>query len=122
MLVKNVSLWNPSLDPYLSGGGGGHYTVEGVDASLLEQQLDRRLALAESLQMDARIRLAAIPSVDKTIHGLGTFYFVDLHLLSLGGRHSSAVADILRLIERIEELHTEAQRMILSPHLATTLL
>ena len=34
----------------------------------------------------------------------------------------SAVAELLCLIERLEELHTEVQRMISSPHLATTLL
>ena len=39
-----------------------------------------------------------------------------------GGRHSSAVAELLRLIERLEELYTEVQGMISSPHLATTLL
>ena len=34
----------------------------------------------------------------------------------------SAVAEILRLIERLEELHTEVQGVISPPHLATTLL
>ena len=39
-----------------------------------------------------------------------------------GGRHSSAVSDLLCLIERLEELHIEMQGMISSPHLAPTLL
>ena len=52
---------------------------------------------------------------------LVTFAFFALHLFSAGGRHSSAVSELLCLIERLEELHTEFQEMILSPHLATTL-
>ena len=58
----------------------------------------------------------------KALRDLGTFAFVALHLFSAGGRHSSAVAKLLRLIERLEEIHTEVQGMISSPHLATTLL
>ena len=34
----------------------------------------------------------------------------------------SAVSELLLLIDRLEELHIEVQRMISSPHLATTLL
>ena len=34
----------------------------------------------------------------------------------------SAVAEIIRLIERLKELHPEVQGIISSPHLATTLL
>ena len=34
----------------------------------------------------------------------------------------SAVAELLRLIERLEEIHTEVQGMISSPHLSTKLL
>ena len=45
------------------------------------------------------------------------------HTSSLwAGRHSSAVPELLRLIEMLKELHTEVQGMISSPHLATTLL
>ena len=76
-------------------------TSGGADTSLLAQQLDRRLALADSLRMSARVRLTVIPSVDKALHNLGNFAFVAFHLLSAGGRHSSAVANILRLIESL---------------------
>ena len=72
--------------------------------------------------MAARIRLAVIPSADEALRNLGTFAFVASQLFSTGGRHSSAVAELLRLIERLEELHTEVQGMISSPHLVTTLL
>ena len=78
--------------------------------------------MADSLQMAARIRLAAIPSADEALRDLGTFTFVASYLFSAGGRHSSAVADLLRLIERLEELHTKVQGMISSTHLSTTLL
>ena len=74
------------------------------------------------MQVAVRVRLAVIPSVDEAFHDLGTLTFVASHLFSAGGRHSSAVADLLRLIERLEELHTEVQGMISSPHLSTTLL
>ena len=40
-------------------------TNGGADASLLAQQLDRRLASADSLRMAARVRLAVIPSADE---------------------------------------------------------
>ena len=72
--------------------------------------------------MAARICLAVIPSADEALRELGTFAFVALHFFSAGGRHSSVVAKLLRLIERLEELHTEVQGMISSPHLSTTLL
>ena len=72
--------------------------------------------------MAARVRLAVIPSADKALRDLGTFDFVASHLLSAGGHHSSAVAELLHLIGRLEELHTEVQGMISSPHLAMILL
>ena len=50
------------------------------------------------------------------------FAFVALHLLSAGGRHSSAIAEILRIVDRLEGIHTKVQGMISSPHLATKLL
>ena len=72
--------------------------------------------------MAARVCLAVNPSSDKALCDLGIFDFVTLHLFSAGGRHSSAVAKLLRLIERLEELHTEVQGVISSPHLATKFL
>ena len=50
------------------------------------------------------------------------FALVALHLFSAGGRQSSAIAEILSSVERLEEIHTKVQGMISSPHLATTLL
>ena len=74
------------------------------------------------MQMAARIRIGVIPSVDEALHDLVTVAFVATHLFSKGGRHAPAVAELLHLIDRLEELHTEVQGMISSPHLATTLL
>ena len=60
-----------------------------------------------------RVRLAVIPSADEALHDLGTLAFVASHLFSTGGgRHSPAVAKIIHLIERLEELQTEVQGMI----------
>ena len=72
--------------------------------------------------MSARVRLAVIPSADKALCDLGTFAFFASHFFSAGGRHSSAITNIHRLIERLEELHTEVQGMISSPHIEATLL
>ena len=95
-------------------------TREGADALLLAQQLDGRLASADSLRTAARICLSCILSADEALRDVGPFSFVALHLFSAAGRHASAVAEILRLIERMEELHTKVQGMITPPHLATT--
>ena len=94
----------------------------GVDAYLLAQQLDGHLALVDSLRTAARVRLAAILSADEALWDLGTFAFAASHLFSTIGRHSYSVAELLHLIIRTEELHTEVQGMIPSPHLATPLL
>ena len=72
--------------------------------------------------MAARVRLSVILSTDEALRELRTFAIVALHLFSAGGRPLSAVAKILRLIERLEDLYTEVQGMISSPHLSTTLL
>ena len=97
-------------------------TCGGADASILAQHLDSRLSLADSLRMAARVRLAVIPSADEALCNLGMFTFVALYFLSTGGRHLSAVAEILRLIERLEELQTKLRGIISSPHLAMSLL
>ena len=119
---KNVSLLNPYLNPTCTGGRFTPWlTRQGLveasthgsaDASFLAQQLDGRLALADSFRMAARVRLAIIPSADEALYNLGKLAFVALHLFSVGGRHSSAVAGLLRLIERLEEIHNEVQGMI----------
>ena len=72
--------------------------------------------------MAARIYLAAIPSKKEVLFDLDIFAFVASHLFSVGGQQSPAIAGILRLIERMEELHTKVQRIISSPHLSMTLL
>ena len=74
------------------------------------------------LSTDARVCLATIPSADEALQDLGTFAFIALHLLSAGGRNLSDVVELLRLIERPQELNTEAQGIISPPHLTTTLL
>ena len=74
------------------------------------------------MRMVPRIRLAVIMSADKTLRDLVTFDFVASHLFSSGLRHSSAVAKLLRLIDKSDELHTKVQGMISPPHLAKTLL
>ena len=60
--------------------------------------------------MDTRVRLAVISSMDKALRNLGTFAVVALHLFSVGGRHSSAITELLRLIDRMEDLHTKVSR------------
>ena len=82
-------------------------TRGGADASLLAQQIDGRLASVDSLRTAARFCLAAILSADEALRDLGTFAFVASHLFSTGGWHLSAVAELLQLITRLEELHTE---------------
>ena len=93
-----------------------------MDNSLLEHQLDRCLALADSVRTSARVRNAVIPSVDKAIWELGAFAFVASHFFSASGRHLSAFAELLSLIERLEELHAEVQGIISYPHLATEII
>ena len=58
------------------------------------------------MQMAMSVLLAVILSVDEALHNLGAFFCVTLHLFSAGGRHLSAVAELLPLIKRLKELHT----------------
>ena len=82
-------------------------THGGLDASLLAQHLYDRLSSADSLQKSAWVCLEVILSADDAICDLGTFAFVESHLFSMRGKHAVAVADIIRLIEILEEHHTE---------------
>ena len=91
-------------------------------ASLLAQHMDVSLASVESLRTAARVRLACTLSTDEALRNLGTFAFVLSHLFSTAGRQASALAELLCLIERLEELHAKVQGMIIPPHLATKLL
>ena len=95
-------------------------TRGGADESLLEQKLDGRLKSAYSLRMAIGVHLAVILSRDEAISDLVTFSFVAVRLLLVGRLHSSVVAELLCLIERLEELHTEVQGVISSHHLSMT--
>ena len=104
-----------------------HGTVEasthwGLDASLLENPMDGQLALMQYLQTNTRVCLEAILSADEALRNLGTFDFVNSYLFSVDGRHLSAVAELRRLIERLEEILTNVQGMTTSPNLAAELL
>ena len=66
--------------------------------------------------------MTCILSMDEALCDLGTFSFFASHLLSAAGQHASAVAEILRLLKRLEELHTKVQGMITTPHLPKTFL
>ena len=70
--------------------------------------------------MSAEASLSVIPSADEALHVLVTFAFVASHLFSTVGQHATAVLELFHIIERLEELHTEVQGMITSPHLETT--
>ena len=94
----------------------------GAEASLLSQQLNGRLASVDFLRASVRVHLDAIPSTDEVLCDLGMFAFVTSHLLSAVSRHSSVVADILCLVERLEDTHTKVYWIISSPHLSTTLI
>ena len=88
-------------------GAAEEMTRGGADDSLLSQQLDRRLALADSLQTAVRFRLAAILSA-KEAQGGKTYERSPLLpcISSLPAKlHSPAVADLLHLINRLKELH-----------------
>ena len=93
-------------------------THGGAGASLLSHHLDGRLALADSLWTAAQVCLATVPSADEALCNLGTFAFVASHLFSASQRHSSVVTELLRLIARLEEVHTEVQGVIYSPRLS----
>ena len=97
-------------------------THGGDDTSLLSQQLHGRLELLDSLRTSTRVRLASIRSMEEALLNLGTFAFVVLHLSSAGRWHLSAIAELLCIIERLEDLHTKFQEMISSPHLSMTLI
>ena len=130
--IKNVYLGNPPLYPAYAVGGStpcltcqgtvGASTRGGADASLLAQHMDKRLDLAYSLRTAARVRLGAIPSTDEALWNFVKFNFVTLNLFSAGRRNSPAVTELLGLIERLEEIHTKAQGIISSHHLARTIL
>ena len=77
-------------------------TCLGSDTYLLDQQLDRCLALADSLKAAVRVFLSTISSTDEAMHDLGNFTFVASRLLSLVRSHSSEIAEIIRIIDRLE--------------------
>ena len=97
-------------------------TLRGLDTSLLAQYLNGRLASADSLQTETRVRLEVIPFADEAIRELVTFAFVESHLFSVRVRHVEAVVELLCLIDIPEEIHTKVQGIITSPHLTTKVL
>ena len=123
---------NPYLDPDCSWGGFRSCNVRqvivealtcmGSDASLLAQQLYVQLASADSFLKSTRVCVDATQSTYEAIRDLGTFAFIASYLLSMGRRHATVIMDILYLIERLEELHTEVQGKITPPHLSTALI
>ena len=92
----------------------------GSYASLLLKHMDGHLDSADSLRTSARVHLEVILSTDKALCDLGTFDLVVLHLFCEGGRYAAAAVEILRLIERLEELHRKGQGMVTSHHLYKT--
>ena len=83
------------------------FTCGGADAYLLEKDMDGRLVSAEFLRKSARVRLACILSADEALHNLVTVSFVASQLFSVARRHASAVAELLCIVDRLEELHTK---------------
>ena len=94
----------------------------GLYASLVVQQLYGRLVLADSLQKTAWVFLAVIPPMDKVLYFLGTLSSVVSYLLSTGGRHMAAIAELFCLIEILDYLHTKFRGVITSLHLTKTLM
>ena len=80
------------------------------------------LDYADSMQNAAQFILVVITSADEALHNLGNFAFVKAHLLSMGGRHTEEFADILSLIERLEEIQTKVQGVIIYPYIAMKLI
>ena len=72
--------------------------------------------------MAVRVSLSIVLSAYEAFRDLVTFAFVALHLFYAGRHHSSAVAELLRLIEILGEINTKVQGVVSSPYLATTLI
>ena len=73
------------------------------------------------MQKARQVRLAAISSADEALRKLGNFDFVASHVFSADRRHAAVIVDMLRIIERLEELHNKVQGVIKHPYLETTL-
>ena len=97
-------------------------THMGLYAYLLEQRPDGRLAYVDSLLADAWFRLTDILSADEALHNLGYVAFVSSALFSFYGQHTASVAEIICIVKRLEELHTEVQGNIKFPHIVTTII
>ena len=130
--IKTISLMNLSLEPACAGGRFTPWmtrqgTVEvlihlGLDASLLAHHLYGRLA-SKGLLVDRHSGPPGCYSVCRRgALQLGHLCICCVAPLICRGRHTEAVTEIVRIINRLEELHTEVQEMIKSSHLATTLI
>ena len=84
----------------------------GADASLLAQKFDGCSTSEESLRTSPRVLLAAILFAGEVLRDLGTFSFVASHLFYVINRHLSAVTELLRLIESLEDIQNNMQGMI----------
>ena len=73
----------------------------GLETYLLAQHLNGRLDSADSLQTVAWVHLDVILFAYEALRKLETFAFVALYLFSARGRHTSAVVDLICLIERL---------------------
>ena len=87
----------PSLDPACAGGGEitvkmthqgqvEAYTHMRLDAQLLAQQLGIQLYTAQYLWTASWVCLTSTMPAYEALCNLGTFSFVESHLLSKGGR------------------------------------
>ena len=94
----------------------------GLGASLLLQHMDFRMASSDYLLTNARVCLVVILFVGEVLSDLGNFAFVALHLFFAGRRYGAAVAELLRIIEMLKEIHTKAKDIITPLYLATSLL
>ena len=84
----------------------------GSYTSLLVKQLDGRLTSSESQRTASLVRLAVIPSLYEALRDLGTFTFFVYHLFSVSRIYMALVAELQRLIERLEDIHTKVQGVI----------
>ena len=69
-----------------------------------------------------RVCLEDILSSDEALCDLGIFFSVASYLSFVVRRQSSAIVEILCLIEKLEDLHTEVQGIISSPNISTGLI
>ena len=70
----------------------------GIHASLLVQQLDKRLASMDTMLKYTWLCIAVILIKYEALRDMCTFAFVVAYLFSLGGRNATSVVDLVCLI------------------------